>query len=67
MQTNPTLKTRQQIAEELGIDRKTLYNKIKQANIQISNGLLTLQEQQLIYQFFGKTPPKWEEDKKEET
>ncbi len=33
MQQQPALKTRLQIAQELNIDRKTLYNKLKKAGI----------------------------------
>ncbi len=47
-------KTRQQIADEYGIDRKTLYRWLKKACIQLSSGLVTPAEQELIYQKFGK-------------
>jgi len=47
-------KTRQQIADEYGIDRKTLYRWLKKADIQLSSCLVTPAEQELIYQKFGK-------------
>lgn len=47
-------KTRQQIADEYGIDRKTLYRWLKKADIQLSGSLVTPAEQELIYQKFGK-------------
>lgn len=55
------LKTRQQIAEELGIDRKTLYNKLKQANVKLNKGLLTPEEQKVIFELFGKRTEALEE------
>ncbi len=60
---NSNTKTQLQIAEELGIDRKTLYNKIKKAGIQLGRDLLTPEEQQLIYALFGikKEDPKEDE------
>ncbi len=48
-------KTRQQIANEYGIDRKTLYRWLKTAGIQLSRRrLVTPAEQELIHQKFGK-------------
>jgi len=63
MQTIPSLKTRKQIAHELGVDRKTLYNRLKKAGIVLGNGLLTPEEQNLIYQLFER---KLKESGKEE-
>lgn len=47
-------KTRQQIADEYGIDRRTLYRWLKAAGIQLNGRLVTPAEQDLIYQEFGK-------------
>ncbi|MFN7013842.1 MAG: helix-turn-helix domain-containing protein [Bacteroidia bacterium] len=47
-------KTRQQIADAYGIDRRTLYRWLKAAGIQLSNRLITPAEQEIIYQKFGK-------------
>lgn len=47
-------KTRQQIADEYGIHRKTLYRWLKKASIKLGRGLVTPAEQALIYQTFGK-------------
>ncbi len=60
---NSNTKTRPQIAAELGVDRKTLYNKIKKAEIQLRRDLLTPEEQKLIYALFGikKEDPKEDE------
>jgi hypothetical protein len=51
------LKTRQEIALEYGINRKTLYRKLKAKGILIpGKHLLSLSEQQAIYQAFGDPP-----------
>ena len=47
-------KTRQEIANEYGVDRKTLYRWLKRENIEISKGLVTPKEQKLIYDRLGK-------------
>lgn len=47
------LKTRQEIANELGISAKTLNRRIKEAALHISSGLLTIKEQELIFALFG--------------
>jgi DNA-binding transcriptional regulator LsrR (DeoR family) len=47
------LKTRQEIANELGISTKTLNRRIKEAALNISSGLLTIHEQQLILSLFS--------------
>jgi len=46
------LKTRQEIANELGVSTKTLNRRIKEAALNISPGLLTHREQQLILALF---------------
>ena len=51
-------KTRQEIANEYGIDRKTLYRWLKRENINISKGLVTPKEQKEIYEKLGKPEPK---------
>ncbi len=50
-------KTRQEIANEYGVDRKTLYRWLKKKNIQISSGLVTPKEQDIIYNQLGKPKP----------
>ena len=47
-------KTRSEIAEEYGIDRRTLQRWLKKEKVAIPNRMLTPREQQLIYQLFGK-------------
>lgn len=47
------VKTRQEIAEEYGISRRTLQRWLKKQNINLPNGLLTPKEQEVIYQLFG--------------
>ncbi|NUO03551.1 MAG: helix-turn-helix domain-containing protein [Saprospiraceae bacterium] len=47
------VKTRQQIADEYGVSRKTLYNWLKREGIAIKNGLVTPKEQRIIYEKFG--------------
>lgn len=47
-------KTRQQMADEFGIDRKTLYRWMKRNKIDVDSGLLTPSEQAQIYNSFGK-------------
>lgn len=46
-------KTRQQIANEYGISRKTLYNWLKKEHIVLRKRLVTPKEQFLIYKKFG--------------
>jgi transposase-like protein len=49
-----TVKTRQAIADEYGVDRKTLYNWLKKAEIIIrANSAITPEEQAIIYKEFG--------------
>lgn len=47
------VKTRQQIADEYGISRKTLYSWLKKAEIKLKNSLITPKELQEIYNEFG--------------
>lgn len=49
-------KTRQQIADEFGIDRKTFERKLKRADILLPSGHVSPKNQQGIYEHFG-TPP----------
>jgi len=46
-------KTRQEMASEYGIDRKTFYYWLKRANLPISSGLIYPAEVMLIYETFG--------------
>ena len=46
-------KTRQQIATEYGIDRKTLYRWLKKKEIVIPRGLIKPSNQKIIYEAFG--------------
>ena len=50
----PTFKTRQEIANEYGIDRKTLYRWLKKENIKIPRGLINPKLQSKIYNVLGK-------------
>jgi hypothetical protein len=54
-------KTRLEIADELNIDRKTLYEKLKDAPFKLPKGLVRPVFQQAIYDFFGIYPPGWED------
>ncbi len=47
------MKTRQEIADEYGISRRTLQRWLKKMNITLSKGLLTPSEQRQIYRKFG--------------
>ena len=47
-------KTRQEMATEFGVCRKTFYNMLKKARIQLSGRLITPLEQELIYQKLGR-------------
>lgn len=46
-------KTRQEMADEYGIGRKTFYRWMKRAGIQVTNGLLYPLEIEVIYNTFG--------------
>ncbi len=48
------LKTRQEVANELGISAKTLNRRIKDATLTISSGLLTIKEQKMILALFSE-------------
>ena len=54
IQTTLRAKTRQEIADEYGIGRKTFYRWMKKAGLQVTNGLLSPLEIKLIYNTFGK-------------
>lgn len=54
-------KSRKEIATELGVSRKTLYNIFKKNEILISSGLISPSDQDLIYQHLRK--PKQENSK----
>lgn len=56
-------KTRQEIAQEYGIDRKTFYRWMKKAGLPITKGLLCPSEMEVIYNTFGK--PSSAENEKE--
>ncbi len=47
------LKTRKEMANELGISYKTLLRKLKNSNIEISPGILTFEEIEKIKNLFG--------------
>jgi DNA invertase Pin-like site-specific DNA recombinase len=48
------VKTREQIALEFGISRKTLYNWLKNEKIEIKSRLVTPKDLARIYEHFGK-------------
>lgn len=48
------LKTRQEIAQEYGIVRETLYRKLKSAGIVLKRGLVSVDDQERIYKVLGK-------------
>ena len=52
-QINVVAKTRQQIANEYGVDRKTLNNWLKQAKVEVPCGLIYPSAVELIYKTFG--------------
>lgn len=47
-------KTRQEIAQEYGIDRKTFYRWMKRTGLPVTKGLLCPSEMEVIYNTFGK-------------
>lgn len=47
------VKTRQQIADEYGISRKTLYSWLKKEKIELPRSLVSPKEQNIIYDRFG--------------
>ena len=52
-QNGTGFKTRQQIAIEYGIDRKTLKKKLDQIGISLPSGLLSTEWQKRIYETLG--------------
>jgi plasmid maintenance system antidote protein VapI len=54
MKKEHKFKTRTELAEEMGISRKTLYNLISKHNIDVPNGLLTPDVVDQIVQIIGK-------------
>lgn len=53
---NPRLKTKQQIAEELGISISTLNRRLREAGIKTGRKLQTIQDQNEIRKCFGFAP-----------
>ncbi len=51
--TMKIFKTRQQLADELGISRATLSRKLKKSKIEIPKGLLAPKDQNKILALFG--------------
>lgn len=56
------LKYKKNIADEYGVDKKTLYNKLKACGLEIGRGLLSLEQQKTIYECLGYPPGIKEED-----
>jgi DNA invertase Pin-like site-specific DNA recombinase len=48
-------KTRQQIARELGVSRRTFYRMLKRKGINLTPGLITPKEQEKIYKKLQNT------------
>jgi len=46
-------KSRKEIANDYGVNVRTLYRWIKKSNIMLPRGLITASQQQLIYNKFG--------------
>lgn len=57
-------KSRQEIAQEFGISRRTLYRWIQKTDIQLPSGLIPPKVQDMIYEEFGNPHPPmyWKED-----
>lgn len=49
------LKTRQELAHELGISYRTLLRKIKAAKLKLTSGILTYDEMQKVRDIFKRT------------
>ncbi len=47
-------KTRQQMADEYHISRKTFYNRLKKEEIQLKKGLILPKDQKAIYEKLGR-------------
>lgn len=48
------VKTREQVAQEYGISRRTFYNWLQREGIKLTNRLITPKEQQKIYDKLGR-------------
>jgi hypothetical protein len=57
MKTIECVKSRQQIADEYGIDYKTLMRRIKKNNIEIPSGSVFKVDQKKIYEALGYPNP----------
>lgn len=65
---NPAAKTRQELADELGISYTTLYRWLKKFEIELPAGLITPHHIEKIYECFGfPLPEEYEEQKKGST
>jgi len=53
MSDKKRFKTRAEFAEELGISRRTLYNLIKEAGLDLSRGLLSPETQEKIWTYIN--------------
>jgi len=53
-QDQTRFKTREEIANEFGISTKTLRRRLDKAGVIFPRGLLSLKEQHIIYDLFGK-------------
>lgn len=52
-QENSKFKTREEIAEEYGIHRRTLYRRLKEGGLNFSGKLLSVNDQKEIYDRLG--------------
>lgn len=53
MKTVSQVKTRQEMAAEYGVSRKTFYRWLKKKSINLENGLVSPKDQESIYTTFG--------------
>ncbi len=60
-------KTRQEMADEYGYHRNTFAKVLKDNNITLTPGLLTLKEQELIYEKLGRPYYKRRSNKQKKT
>jgi predicted DNA-binding protein (UPF0251 family) len=65
MSDSNRFKTRTELAEELGISRRTLYSLLKEAGVDIPKGLLSPKTQQLIIEVLEKHRLQDHEDEEE--
>ncbi len=65
MSDSNRFKTRTELAEELGISRRTLYSLLKEAGVDIPKGLLSPKTQQLIIEVLKKHRLQDHEDEEE--